>query len=60
MGIADIDGDGFTDIVAAGYTAGQVYVFTYAGSLCDQYHECWNFVFFTKIILTLDIVIESE
>ena len=40
MGIADIDGDGFTDIVAAGYTAGQVYVFTYAGSLCDQYHEC--------------------
>ena len=30
MGIADIDGDGYTDIVAAGYTAGQVYVYTYA------------------------------
>ena len=30
MAIADIDGDGYTDIIAAGYTVGQVYVFTYA------------------------------
>ena len=27
---ADIDGDGYTDIIAAGYTVGQVYVYTYA------------------------------
>merc|ERR1712215_134748 len=30
MAVADLDGDGFTEIVTAGYTAGQVYVFTFA------------------------------
>ena len=28
--IADIDGDGYTEIVAAGYSVGKVYVFTFA------------------------------
>lgn len=30
MAVADLDGDGFTEIVSAGYTAGEVYVFTFA------------------------------
>lgn len=30
MAVADLDGDGYTEIVVAGYTAGEVYVFTFA------------------------------
>jgi len=30
MAVADLDGDGYTEIVSAGYTAGQVYVYTFA------------------------------
>jgi len=30
MAVADLDGDGYTEIVSAGYTAGEVYVFTFA------------------------------
>jgi hypothetical protein len=28
--IGDFDGDGYTDIVAAGYSVGKIYAFTYA------------------------------
>ncbi len=30
MDVADVDGDGFTDLVLAGYSAGTVYVYSYA------------------------------
>jgi len=30
MAVVDLDGDGYTEIISAGYTAGQVYVFTFA------------------------------
>lgn len=30
MAIADLDGDGYTEIISAGYTAGKVYVYTFA------------------------------
>ena len=30
MVVADLDGDGYTEIVAVGYTVGEIYVFTYA------------------------------
>ena len=30
MAVADLDGDGYTDIVAAGYSQGRIHVFTYA------------------------------
>jgi len=30
MAVADLDGDGYTEIVSAGYTAGEVYVYTFA------------------------------
>jgi len=30
MAIDDLDGDGYTEIVSAGYTAGKVYVYTFA------------------------------
>ena len=30
MAIDDLDGDGFTEIISAGYTAGEVYVYTFA------------------------------
>merc|ERR1719400_2038675 len=30
MAVADLDGDGYTEIVSAGYTAGQLYVYTFA------------------------------
>jgi len=29
MAVVDLDGDGFTEIISAGYTAGMVYVFTF-------------------------------
>merc|ERR1719193_2908644 len=29
MAVVDLDGDGFTEIISAGYTAGEVYVFTF-------------------------------
>jgi len=29
MAVTDLDGDGFTEIVSAGYTAGEVYVYTF-------------------------------
>ena len=29
MAVVDLDGDGFTEIVSAGYTAVEVYVFTF-------------------------------
>lgn len=28
--IGDLDGDGYTDLIVPGYSAGKVYVFTYA------------------------------
>ena len=28
--VSDLDGDGYTEIVSAGYTAGELYVFTFA------------------------------
>jgi hypothetical protein len=28
--IADIDNDGYNEVIAAGYTIGQLYVYTYA------------------------------
>ena len=30
MAVVDLDGDGYTEIISAGYTAGTVYVHTYA------------------------------
>ena len=30
MAVLDIDGDGYTEIISAGYTAGTVYVHTFA------------------------------
>jgi len=30
MAVTDLDGDGYTEIVSAGYTAGEVYVYTFA------------------------------
>jgi len=30
MAVGDLDGDGYTEIVSAGYTAGEVYVYTFA------------------------------
>jgi hypothetical protein len=30
MAVLDLDGDGYTEIVSAGYTAGTVYVHTFA------------------------------
>ena len=30
MAVVDLDGDGYTEIISAGYTAGEVYVFTFA------------------------------
>jgi hypothetical protein len=30
MAVIDLDGDGYTEIVSAGYTAGTVYVHTFA------------------------------
>ena len=35
MAIADLDGDGFFEIVSAGYTAGKVYVHTFAPEKWD-------------------------
>ena len=29
MAVVDLDGDGFTEIISAGYIAGEVYVFTF-------------------------------
>lgn len=30
MAVVDLDNDGYVEIIAAGYSAGEVYVFTYA------------------------------
>ena len=30
--LADLDGDGYTDIIAPGYSANKLYIFTYANS----------------------------
>ena len=30
MAVLDLDGDGYTEIISSGYTAGMVYVHTYA------------------------------
>jgi Tfp pilus tip-associated adhesin PilY1 len=30
MAVVDLDGDGYVEIVSAGYTAGKVYVHTFA------------------------------
>lgn len=30
MAIDDLDGDGYMEIISAGYTAGEVYVYTFA------------------------------
>ena len=33
MAVVDLDGDGYTEIISAGYTAGEVYVFTFNTNL---------------------------
>ena len=30
MAVADLDGDGFTEIISAGYTEGMVYVYSFS------------------------------
>ena len=30
MAVADLDGDGYVEVISAGYTKGRVYVFTFA------------------------------
>ena len=30
MAVLDLDGDGYTEIISAGYTKGMVYVYTFA------------------------------